>query len=180
MRLPKRKGTPKLITARTFKKFNSESFLTDLRNIQFDQMKVITKDPNELWQIWKTLFPEVLNKHAPVSNIRIRGSNLPYITADVRRLARQRNFLRKKANKTGSKYLLQAFQQIKHRVTYTVRKLRSDYYTSKIAEHEGAPKATWRILKQVINRDTKSGDIERICHNGELVDNKALISETFN
>ena len=80
----------------------------------------------------------------------------------------------------GSKYLRHAFQQIKHRVTYTVRNLRSDYYTSKIAEHEGNPKATWRILKQVINRDTKSGDIERICHNGELVDNKALISETFN
>ena len=137
MHLPKRKVTPKLITARTFKKFNSESFLTDLRNIQFDQMKVIAKDPNKLWQIWKTLFLEVLNKHAPVSNIRIRGSNLPYITEDVRRLARQRDFLIKKANQMGSKYLQQAFQQIKHRVTYTVRKLKSDYYTSKIAEHEG-------------------------------------------
>ena len=116
MRLPKRKGTPKLITARTFKKFNSESFLMDLSNIQFDQMKGVAKDPNELWQIWKTLFLEVLSKHSPVSNIRIRGSNLPY----VRRLARQRDFLRKKAKKMGSKYLRQAFQQNKHRVTYTV------------------------------------------------------------
>ena len=89
-------------------------------------------------------------------------------------------FPEKKANKTRSKYLRQAFQQIKHRVTYTVRKLRSDYCTSKIPEHEGNPKATWRILKQVINKDTKSGDIERICYNEELVDNKALISETFN
>ena len=53
-RLPKRKGTPKLITARTFKKFNSEPFLTDLRNIQFDQIKRIAKDPNKLWQIWTT------------------------------------------------------------------------------------------------------------------------------
>ena len=61
-----------------------------------------------------------------------------------------------------------------------MRKLRSDYYTSKIAEHEGNRKATWTILKQVIRRDTKSGDIESICHNGELVDNNALISETFN
>ena len=51
-------------------------------------------------------------------------------------------FPEKKANKMGSKYFRQAFQQIKHRVTYTVRKLRSDYYTSKIAEHEGNPKAT--------------------------------------
>ena len=53
--------------ARTFKKFNSESFLTDLRNIQVDQIKGIAKDPDELWQIWKTSFLEVLNKHAPVS-----------------------------------------------------------------------------------------------------------------
>ena len=179
MRLPKKKGTPKLITARTLKKFNSEPFLTDLRNIQFDQIKGIAKDPNELWQIWKTLFLEVLNKHAPVSSTRIRGSNLPYITADVRQLSRQRDFLRKKANKMESRYLPQAFQQIKHRVTYTVRKLRYDHYTGKTAEHEGNPKATWRILKQVINRDTKSGDIERICHNRELVDNKAMISETL-
>ena len=58
-----------------------------------------------------------------------------------------------------------------------MRKLRSDYYTSKIAEDEGNPKATWRILKQVINRYTKSGDIERICHNGELADSKALIQK---
>ena len=102
----------------------------------------------------------------------MRGSNLPYITADIRRLARQRDFLRKKANKTRSSYLRKAFQQIKHRVTYTVRKLRADYYTSKIAEQEGNPKAIWKLLKLVINRDTKSGDIERICHNGELVETK--------
>ena len=125
-------------------------------------------------------FHEIFRKDAPVSKIRIRGSNLPYIAADVRRLARQQDFLRKKANKTGSKYLRQAFQQIKHRVTYIVGKLRSDYYTSKIAEHEGNPKAARSLPKQVIIRDTKSGVIERICHNEELVDNKALITKTFN
>ena len=31
-----------------------------------------------------------------------------------------------------------------------------------------------------INRESKSGDTERICHNGKLVEIKALISETFN
>ena len=73
----------------------SEPLLTDLRNIQFDKIKGTANDPNELWQIWKTLFLEVLNKHVPASNIRVRGSNLPYITADVRRLSRQRDFLKK-------------------------------------------------------------------------------------
>ena len=45
-----------------------------------------------------------------------------------RKFARQRDFLRKKANKTGSKYLKQAFQQIKNVVNYKLRSLRSEYY----------------------------------------------------
>ena len=47
--------------------------------------------------------------------------SLPYITAEVKQLARQRDFLKKK-------YLQQAFQQIKNRVTYKLRSLRSEYY----------------------------------------------------
>ena len=67
----------------------------------------------------------------------MKGNNLPYTTAEVRKLARKRDYLRKKANKSGSKYLWQAFQQTKHKVTYKVRKLRFKYYSEKIAENQG-------------------------------------------
>ena len=63
---------------------------------------------------------------SPITDIKIKGNNLPYITAEVRQLARQRDYLRKKADKTGSKYLRQAFQQNKHKITYEVRKLSSE------------------------------------------------------
>ena len=56
---------------------------------------------------------DVLNKHVPVDSIKIKGNNLPYITSEVRLMARQRDFLRKKTDQTGSKYLRQAFQHIK-------------------------------------------------------------------
>ena len=46
----------------------------------------------------KLFFLDVLNKHAPIDNIKIKGNNLPYITAEVRQLARERDFLRKKQN----------------------------------------------------------------------------------
>ena len=80
-----------------------------------------------MWFLWKTMFLDVLNKHAPVDSIKIIGNHLPYITSEVRQMARQSDFLRKKANQAGSKYLRQAFQHIKKRVTYKVRKLRSEY-----------------------------------------------------
>ena len=87
-----------------------------------------------MWLLWRTFFLDVLNKHAPIGNIKIKGNNLTYITAELRQLARQRDFLRKKANKTGFKYLKQAFQQIKNRVTY---KLRSEYYFKNLRKSGG-------------------------------------------
>ena len=72
------------------------------RTQNFDRIKTITSDPNEMWLLWRTFFFVVLNKHAPIGSIKVKGNNLPYITAEVRQLTRQRDFLRKKANKTGS------------------------------------------------------------------------------
>ena len=76
-----------------------------------------------MWTVWKNLSLEVLNKHAPFDNIKIKGSNLPYITSEIRQLARQCDYLREKANKTVSRYLRQAFQKIKHKVTCKISKL---------------------------------------------------------
>ena len=60
-------------------------------------------------------------------------------------------------NKTGSKYLRQAFQQIKYKITYKVivRKLSSEYYSKKIAENQGDIEATWKVLKEVMKTEPK-------------------------
>ena len=50
---------------------------------------------------------------------------------------RQKNYLKGKANKTGSKYLRQACQQLRNKVDCILRKLKSDYYTKKIEESKG-------------------------------------------
>ena len=89
-------------------------------------------------------FPlSILNKHAPIKTIRVRGNNLPYVTAEVKSLMRQRDYLWRKANKTGSKYLWQAYQQLRNKVDYTLRKLKSDYYTKKIEENKVNLQNTW-------------------------------------
>ena len=103
-----------------------------------------------------------MNKHAPVSNIKIKGNDLeiPYITAEIRQLVRQHDYWRKKANKTRSKYLRQASQQIKHKITYKVRKLRSEYYSKKIAENQGDIKATLNVLEEVMKTEPKQSLVQ--------------------
>ena len=50
----------------------------------FDQITNITDDPNEMWGLWKRFPTDVLNGHAPVMDIKIKGHNLPYINAEAR------------------------------------------------------------------------------------------------
>ena len=84
------------------------------------------------------------------------------MTTEVRRLIRQRDFLRKKANKTGSNYLRQASQRLTHQVTYMLRKLRTDYYSKQIEENGSNMKRTWKILKEAMNEESKTVAIEKI------------------
>ena len=165
---------------RKFKKFDNDSFLKELSMVNFNEIKNVTSDPNQMWLLWKNLFLNTLDMHAPISEIRIRGNNLPYITAEMRKLIRTRDYLKKKANKTGSKYLHQAFQQIRSKVKYGIRKLRSEYYRNKIEENRGDLKATWKILKEVTNKGNKSTDINEVLFEGEKVTDAKIIPEAFN
>ena len=91
--------------------------------MNFDQIKNITDNPNEMWELWKRLYIDVLNKHAPVVDMKIKANNLLYINCEGRQLIRQTDYLRGKANKTGSEYLRQAYQQIRSRVYYMIHNL---------------------------------------------------------
>ena len=174
MRIPKLKKEPKIMTVRKCKNF------ADLSKIQFDEIKNITDDPNEMWTIWKTWFLDVLNRHAPISDITIKGNNLPYITMEVRQMIRQRDYLRKKANKTGSNILQQAFQQIRNKMTYTVRKLRTEYYSKTLKKNEGDLKKTWKIFMQAMCKDNKTTKIDHININDTIINDKQKISEALN
>ena len=114
-----------------------------------------------------------------IKTIRVRGNNLSYVTAEVKSLMRHRDYLRGKANKTGSKYFRQAYQQLRNKVDYTLRKLKSDYYTKKIEENKGNLKNTWRVIKHVNNRSPKCTSIDQIrVHEWLVVDKQQIPEET--
>ena len=126
MKMSRVRMKPKIVETRKYSKFDSEQFRNDLQSMAFDEIKNIIADPKERWAMWKKFFLDVLNKHAPLT--KIKGNNLPHVDSEARRLIRQRYYLKKKANQTGSKYLSQAFQQVKYKVQYRIRHVRASYY----------------------------------------------------
>ena len=56
-----------------------------------EHIKLVSRDANEVWLRWKTFFLNILNKHAPVASIRVKGNSLPYVTSELRAMIRTRD-----------------------------------------------------------------------------------------
>ena len=102
------------------------------------------------------------------------------MTNDLKNMIRQRDYLKAKAMKTGSKYLYQTFRKIRSRVLSLLKHLRKDYYTKKLDETKGNMKKTWKSLKNAMNQNIKANSIEKVViRNTEITDNAEIV-EAFN
>ena len=176
MRVPKLKAPNKVLDIRNYKRFDLKAFQNDIKNKPFGYMKAVSKDVNELWELWKTFCLDIIEKHAPMIQIRVKGNRLLYVTSELRKMIRQQDDLRGKANKTGSRILRQAYDQVKNAVSHTVYKLRKSYYTNKIEQHKDDLKNTWKVLKQAIGHT----HIEKIDDGTEVITTNAEIAEACN
>ena len=95
-KLPKVKLQPKTLTTRNFKNFYLVQFRTEVDNIPFDTIRDVSSDVNALWQTWLDFFLAILNKHSPTVILKIRGKTAPYVTSEIRKMIRQRDFLNNK------------------------------------------------------------------------------------
>ena len=113
VKAPKLKVPPKILNVCNFKRFDSVSFQANIKGIPMEKIRSVSGDVNEMWHWWKTFFLDILNKHAPVAKIKVKGNHLPYVTSELKSMIRQRDYLRAKVNKTGLNLLRQAFNHIK-------------------------------------------------------------------
>ena len=135
-----------------------------------------TDNANDTWLLWKNLYTDILNKHAPIINIRLKGSTSPCMTNDLKNMICKRDHLKAKAVKTGSKYLYQGFRQIRSRVLSLLKHLRKDYYTKKLDETKGDMKKTWKILKIPLSQVIKAASIEKVViRKTEITDNVGIV-----
>ena len=69
---PKLRLPPKTISVRNVKHFDRSEFFDDLKLAHFDEIKNYSNDANEMLLLWKSFYIDILNKHAPVTNIRLK------------------------------------------------------------------------------------------------------------
>ena len=75
-----------------------------------------TLDPNVMWEKWKTIFFAVAAElfHSPPITKRVRSQYALWITNNIRQVMCLRDYLKKKAVKTGSRQFHDAYRRTRN------------------------------------------------------------------
>ena len=66
--------------------------------------------------IWSEKVTNIMNKHAPLKTYRVKARNNPWMNRDIILLMYKRDYLCKKAKKTGNKALYTEYMQARNKV----------------------------------------------------------------
>ena len=64
------------VEIRNMKNFNEEKFIAELSKQEWEYVYFFADDPNAMWEIWKRIFLEVLDKHAPLQQSSVQKKSL--------------------------------------------------------------------------------------------------------
>ena len=88
-----------MIETRAFNNFNQHHFLDDVAQQPWNRIFSET-NPEAMWNVWKNLFMEVVDKHAPLQSKQV--SNSPWISYELTRKINKRNYMKKIAIQENS------------------------------------------------------------------------------
>ena len=170
----------KRIKTRSMKHFKEDEFLSDVSDICWEQFFQQTDNINTLVDDWSTLFALIIEKHAPLREMRVSEKHCPWINKDLKSLMKTRDRLKKAALKSKSTILMDAYRQARNKANSVNIKLKKQYFSTKISECKGNMKESWKTINEVLNKRSKSCNIDCIKDSGNAIVNKKDISNAMN
>ena len=123
------KAKAKEILYRRFRDFKEDNFNRNLQNR-------LSAEFVEEYAPFVKVFPDVLNKHAPLTKKGVRASHAPYITKTLRKAIMKRSYLEKVYFKKKSPDSLIKFKKQKNYCSRLYKKEPKNYFESLIQKDQ--------------------------------------------
>ena len=168
------------ISFRNFKHFNSIAFQNDLFRQPWHTVDTLC-NVDQKWNLWKELFLDVLDKHAPIMSRRVRNKgSVPWITREIRSKMINRDHFKKQAISTNLSTDWETYKSYRNSVNIAMRKAKVDYYRNRIRNKKNNPKQAWKTVNDILGRGRKNDTINEIKVDHNTVSSPTKISECFN
>ncbi len=155
------KSAPRIIKSRSFKNFNNDNYINSLKKVNWDQVTNCT-DVDKAWMIWKHLFNETCNLHAPIKHKRVSTSLPEWINGDYIRLTKDRDYYYAKAHKTNDKKDWCMAKTLRNKVNNLSRSLKRNYCTDAINNNKNDSKKLWDTIKKLIPKAKSTSSVQSV------------------
>ena len=139
------------------------------------------QDVNRALAAWTKVFLSIVDKHAPCRTRRIRNKPSPWLNPNIKQLMFKRDWLKKKATKTGMLEDWMAYKASRNLCNKEIRLAKKRFYQSRINEASGDQKATWKVLNDLLGKKscaTKINELKSDC--GVTITNPEDIADYMN
>ena len=155
------RSRPKVIFTRNYKKFDEFKFKNDLSDADWPDIDKFN-DVDQAWCTWNELFISIIDKHAPKRIIRTRNKPAPWIDATAKKLMYERDMFKKRVARSNSQADWMNYKTARNRTNYELRKIKRQYYQTKLSESSGDSKRTWAVLNSLVGKPSKNTEINEI------------------
>jgi hypothetical protein len=165
------------------KNYSVENFLNVLKDVNWDNVLKI-ENVDVAWDTFKTSFLAVIDKVAPVKEVRLKQRTEPWFDSELLELIQERDktlYKYKKSNRCDQELYIQ-YKKLRNKVQYKTKKARESYFSSKVEEQKNTPKKLWQTLKSLGTSNTGSTKTSKIGLKigDEICFDKQKVAEKFN
>ena len=121
-----------------------------------------------MWEFWKNRLLTCVDKHAPMRSKRSGNKKSPWITHELIRKMRKRDFQKKKAERTKDQSCWDDFKTARNEVNNSIKYAKRKYFSDHLAASRNDPRKTWQLVNELSSRqhmkkviaDIEIGDIK--------------------
>ena len=166
------------VFSRILKTFNQQNFVRDMQMVPFHIMNLFDDVDDKLYT-FEQLYLDILDEHAPLKHIHIRGKQVPYMTEEWRKAIRHRNklwriFRRERTDENYEQYKCQ-----RNKCTSLRRKAIREHVRRKSLESEN-PREFWSAYRPFLNSKTKQANDIILKEDNMVINDKKEIADLFN
>ena len=137
---PKRKHYT--ISYRSFKTFDESKFVDDLKLVPWDTIKLFD-DTDDIMEAWLDLFLQVVDKHVPVRQHRVKHKNQPqWMSPEILEAIKCRDRQKSLGNENEYKIL-------RNKVIKLIHNSKKTQYQSFIDNNKGNPGSIYKLFQEV-------------------------------
>lgn len=149
------KSGARIIQRRSFQRFNPDSFLTDIKNIQWKEV-CDQNDVNIALQMFMDELLEVVNKHAPIRKRTVRSNSAPWVDSELRSLMLHRDKAKDAAQKLGNYEDWKIYRKLRNQVTKLNQSKKKKYFQQKLCDSAGDSRKLWKTLNVIMCKRNRS------------------------